>query len=427
MKKNIGVYELGCILGEGTFAKVRLARNTASQQEVAIKILDKKKLFEHEMADQIKREISIMKVVKHPCVVDTKEVLATTDKIYIVLQLVTGGDLFDLVVNGGRLNEEDARRHFNRLIEGVDYCHSKGVYHRDLKPENLLLDSEGNLLISDFGLSALPQQLKSDGLLHTTCGTPNYVAPELLDDRGYDGRSADIWACGVILYVLLCGCLPFDEPQIHQLFHKIQNAKVKMPSFVSDEAKDMIARLLDKDPRKRITAEQIRGHDWFKGAYVHCQPYSDSMDESEESEVFMDVSEVSLPVDKDGKAEIASLNAFDLINMSNALALNAMFNDGNDHTCKTSHPKFTSPASGQELIKRITEFAEQNLWTVSQYGAKLKITETRNLRAAIAIAEVFDMTSKVRMVELRNCKASNEDFQMVSDSLRKFLKDIILK
>eukprot|EP00854_Cymbomonas_tetramitiformis_P028266 gene28266-35015_t len=217
VKKNIGAYELGCILGEHL-------RLTISSQ-----ILDKKKLFEHEMADQIKREISIMKVVKHPCVVDTKEVLATTDKIYIVLQLVTGGDLFDLIVNDGRLKEEDARKHFNRLIEGVDYCHSKGVYHRDLKPENLLLDAEGNLLISDFGLSALPQQLKSDGLLHTTCGTPNYVAPELLNDRGYDGRSADIWACGVILCVS-------DLNLITQLFHKIQTAKVKMPTFITTEA-----------------------------------------------------------------------------------------------------------------------------------------------------------------------------------------------
>jgi serine/threonine protein kinase len=149
------------------------------------------------------------------------QVLASRTKIYIILEFVTGGELFDKIVYQGRLSENESRRYFQQLIDAVDFCHSKGVSHRDLKPENLLLDSLGNLKISDFGLSALPQQVRDDGLLHTTCGTPNYVAPEVLNNKGYDGAGADIWSCGVILYVLMAGFLPFDETDLVTLYRKV--------------------------------------------------------------------------------------------------------------------------------------------------------------------------------------------------------------
>jgi serine/threonine protein kinase len=177
------------------------------------------------------------------------EVIASKTKIYIVLEYVTGGELFDKIVHQGRLNEDDSRKYFQQLIEAVDYCHSRGVYHRDLKPENLLLDSNGNLKISDFGLSALPQQVREDGLLHTACGTPNYVAPEVINDKGYHGASADIWSCGVILFVLMAGYLPFDESNLMTLFKKIHRAEFTCPSWFSPGARKLILKILDPNPK----------------------------------------------------------------------------------------------------------------------------------------------------------------------------------
>ncbi|KAE8676545.1 CBL-interacting serine/threonine-protein kinase 24 [Hibiscus syriacus] len=170
--RKVGKYEIGRTIGEGTFAKVKFAQNTETGESVAMKVLDRSIIIKHKMIDQIKREISIMKLLTHPYVVRLHEVIASRTKIYIILEFITGGEL----IHNGRLSEAEDRRYFQQLIDGVEFCHSKGVYHRDLKPENLLLDSQGNLKISDFGLSALPEQGVS--LLRTTCGTPNYVAPE---------------------------------------------------------------------------------------------------------------------------------------------------------------------------------------------------------------------------------------------------------
>jgi len=248
VKRRVGKYELGRTIGEGTFAKVRFAKNTETGEPVAIKVVDKEKVLKHKMVEQIKREISTMKLIKHPNVVRIYEVMGSKTKIYIVLEYATGGELFDIIANHGRMREDEARRYFQQLINAVDYCHSRGVYHRDLKPENLLLDSYGNLKVSDFGLSALSQQIKDDGLLHTTCGTPNYVAPEVLEDQGYDGAMADLWSCGVILFVLLAGYLPFEDSNLMTLYKKISNAEFTFPPWTSFPAKRLLTRILDPNP-----------------------------------------------------------------------------------------------------------------------------------------------------------------------------------
>lgn len=204
-RTRVGKYELGKTIGEGSFAKVKVAKNVETGDVVAIKILDREQVLRHKMVEQLKREISTMKLIKHPNVIKIFEVMASKTKICIVIEFVDGGELFDKIAKHGRLREDEARRYFQQLINAVDYCHSRGVFHRDLKPENLLLDSHGVLKVSDFGLSALSQQLQGDGLLHTACGTPNYVAPEVLKDKGYDGTASDVWSCGVILYVLMAG------------------------------------------------------------------------------------------------------------------------------------------------------------------------------------------------------------------------------
>lgn len=208
-----------------------------------------------------------MKMVKHDYVVKLYEVLASRTKIFIVLELITGGELFDKIVSEGKFIEDTARYYFRQLVTGVKYCHTQGVCHRDLKPENLLLDEHGNLKISDFGLSALYTGAADDTsratLLHTTCGTPNYVAPEVLNDRGYDGRAADVWSMGVILYVLLAGFLPFDEPHMSALFRKIQKAEFEYPKWFSPEVKALLAQIMVPVPETRITIADIERDPWY--------------------------------------------------------------------------------------------------------------------------------------------------------------------
>lgn len=269
MVKTVGKYDLYGTLGEGAFGKVKYAVNTETNEPVAIKILDKDKIQTRNMGAQIKKEISIMKMIDHRFVVKVKDVFATSAKIFIVLEFVGGGELFDKIANEGKLPEEKARFYFTQIIEGLEHCHSNGICHRDLKPENLLLDTDGNVKISDFGFSTLNiGDADGDGnaraeLLHTTCGTPNYVAPEVLGKDGYDGKRADIWSMGVILYVLLAGYLPFDENTMAALFVKIKKAEFEYPDWFSQDARDMLSKILVTDPSKRSRLVDIKAHPWF--------------------------------------------------------------------------------------------------------------------------------------------------------------------
>ncbi|KAK9283702.1 hypothetical protein L1049_011952 [Liquidambar formosana] len=238
-------YDIGRLLGQGNFAKVYFARNLKTGQSVAIKVIDKEKVLKVGLIDQTKREISVMKLVKHPNVIQLYEVMASKTKIYFVMEYAKGGELFNKVAKG-RLKEDTARKYFQQLISAVDFCHSRGVYHRDLKPENLLLDENGSLKVSDFGLSALAESKRQDGLLHTTCGTPAYVAPEIISRKGYNGAKADIWSCGVILFVLLGGYLPFHDSNLMEMYRKIAKADYRCPHwFPVEPASTIISKLED--------------------------------------------------------------------------------------------------------------------------------------------------------------------------------------
>lgn len=266
MGKKIGKYELGKTLGTGNFSKVKVGTDAETGETWAIKIIDKEQLAKERMEEQLKREIAVMKMLKHPNIVQLKEVMQTANHIYLVLEIVTGGELFDKIVAAKRFDEPTARKYFHQLISGIHYCHSQGIAHRDLKPENLLLDANDTLKISDFGLSNL-QRGGADGqgtLLQTVCGTPNYVAPEVLKERGYNGITADVWSCGVVLFVMLAGFLPFDDPNMNALFNKIERGEYRMARHFSDQAKDLIAKMMTVDPAKRITIQGIVDHPWFQ-------------------------------------------------------------------------------------------------------------------------------------------------------------------
>ncbi|KAL6607881.1 hypothetical protein ACP70R_040944 [Stipagrostis hirtigluma subsp. patula] len=349
----LGAYELGRTVGEGNFGKVKQARHRATGAHFAVKILDRAKILSQRIDDQIRREIATLKLLKHPNVVRLHEVAASKTKIYMVLEFVNGGELFDKIAAKGKLSEEEARRLFQQLIDGVSYCHEKGVYHRDLKPENVLVDRNGNIKISDFGLSALPQHLGDDGLLHTTCGSPNYIAPEVLQNRGYDGSLSDIWSCGVILYLMLVGYLPFDDRNIVVLYQKIFKGDTQIPKWLSPGAQDLLQRILEPNPMKRITVAEIKAHEWFLKDYVPVVPY-DNDDEELHLDTVLPVKEQTNEAPGDKKTH--QINAFQLIGMAASLDLSGLFEEEEVSQRKI---RFTSTHPPKDLFDKIECSATQ--------------------------------------------------------------------
>ncbi|GAB4825363.1 CBL-interacting serine/threonine-protein kinase 3 [Ancistrocladus abbreviatus] len=425
VKRVVGKYELGRTIGEGTFAKVKFARNSKTEEPVAIKILDKEKVLKHKMAEQIKREVATMKRIKHPNVVRLYEVMASKTKIFIVMEFVTGGELFDKIVQDGRMREDEARKYFQQLINAVDYCHSRGVYHRDLKPENLLLDAGGNLKVSDFGLSALSQQVRDDGLLHTSCGTPNYVAPEVLNDRGYDGATADLWSCGVILFVLLAGYLPFDDSNLMNLYRKISAAEFTCPPWLSFSARKLITRILDPNPMTRITIPEILEDEWFKKDYkppVFDEKEEASLDDVEA--VFQDSEEHHVTDKKEEQP--TSMNAFELIAMSKGLNLENLFDADQGFKKET---RFTSQCPPNEIIKKIEEAVKPLGFDVHKKNYKLRLENVKagrkgNLNVA---TEVFQVAPSLHLVEVRKAKGDTLEFHKFYKNLSSSLEDIVWK
>jgi 5'-AMP-activated protein kinase catalytic alpha subunit len=268
-KEILGHYELGKSLGSGSFASVRECTDLNTGHKWAIKILDKKMLVDQNMGVQVQREIAVMLKMKHRNIVEMKECFQTADKVYIILELVDGGELFDKIKVAKKLDEETARTYFQQLILGLHYCHKNNITHRDLKPENLLLNKDNIVKISDFGL-ANTQKATDSGrvsaslMLKTVCGTPNYVAPEVLMESGYNGFHADMWSSGVILYVMLCGKLPFYDKNMATLFKKIQTGQYDLPAYLSDGSKSLIKKLMCVDTKERYSTQLVIEDPWFK-------------------------------------------------------------------------------------------------------------------------------------------------------------------
>ena len=399
---RLGKYELGKTLGEGNFGKVKLAKNTDSGQFFAVKILEKNKIVNLNNTVQIKREISTLKLLKHPNVVRLYEVLASKSKIYMVLEYVNGGELFDKISSKGKLTEAHGRKMFQQLIDGVSYCHNKGVFHRDLKLENVLLDGKGNIKITDFNLSALPQHCRADGLLHTTCGSPNYVAPEILANKGYDGAKSDIWSCGVILYVILTGYLPFDDRNMAVLYQKIFKGDVQVPIWLSPGAQNIIKRILDPNPTTRITMSMIKEDEWFKEGYNPANQDDDEEDVYIDDEAFS-IQEVSLEVDQGSPKSPTLINAFQLIGMSSCLDLSGFFEKEDVSERKI---RFTSNHSPKDLTEKIEDIVIEMGFRVQKKNGKLKVIEDNNkghrsLGSLSVAAEVFEIGPSLYVVELR--------------------------
>ncbi|KAL9245437.1 hypothetical protein vseg_019095 [Gypsophila vaccaria] len=423
-RTRVGKYELGKTLGEGNFAKVKFAKNLDNGDFVAVKILNRDYLLRHKMVEQIKREIATMKLIKHPNVVQLHEVMASKTKIYMVLELVDGGELFDKIAKRGRLKESEARTYFQQLINAVDYCHSRGVYHRDLKPENLLLDSFGNLKIADFGLSAFSQQVREDGLLHTACGTPNYVAPEVLTDKGYDGTSVDVWSCGVILFVLMAGYLPFDDPNLLSLYKKIQRADFTCPPWFSSGAKKLIKSILDPNPSTRIRLSEILQNEWFKKDY-HPPSFAEEEDVNlDDVDVAFNNSERENLV-TERREKPVSMNAFELISGSQGFSLESLFNK--ELGIVKRETRFTSQCTANEIVTKIEEAAKSLDFNVRKKDYKMKLqghTSGRKGRLSVA-TEVFEVAPSLHVVELRKTGGDTLEFHTFYNKFSSGLKDVV--
>ncbi|KAL5222700.1 hypothetical protein ABZP36_027413 [Zizania latifolia] len=423
--RRVGKYEVGRTIGEGTFAKVKFAQNTETGESVAMKVLDRSSILRHKMADQIKREISIMKLVRHPNVVRLHEVLASRKKIFIILEFITGGELFDKIIRHGRLNEADARKYFQQLIDGVDFCHSKGVYHRDLKPENLLLDSQGNLKISDFGLSAWPAQ--GGALLRTTCGTPNYVAPEVLSHKGYDGALADTWSCGVILYVLLAGYLPFDEVDLTTLYGKIESAEYSFPAWFPSGAKSLIHRTLDPSPDKRMRIEEIKNDEWFKKNYEPTREVENEEVNLDDINAAFDDPEEDAEHTFDDEASPLILNAFDLIILSQGLNLAALFDRRQDYDKLQSRFLSCKPAN---VIMSTMEVVAQSMGFkthIRNYKMRVEGLNTNKTSHLTIMLEIFEVAPSIFMVELQRAAGDTSEYNKFINTYCSKLDDIIEK
>ncbi|KAH8071536.1 serine threonine protein kinase [Aureococcus anophagefferens] len=242
-------------------SQVKLAEHVTTGHKVAVKILNRAKIVALDMSEKVKREINILQRCTHPHIIRLYEVIDTPTDIFVVMEYVSNGELFDYIVSKGRLAPDEARHFFHQIISGVEYCHYHHIVHRDLKPENLLLDADNNIKIADFGLSNV---MRDGEFLRTSCGSPNYAAPEVISGHLYAGPEVDVWSCGVILYALLCGSLPFDDESIPNLFKKIKSGMYSLPSHLSQLARDLIPRMLVVDPMKRVTVPEVRGHAWFQ-------------------------------------------------------------------------------------------------------------------------------------------------------------------
>lgn len=293
----IGEYETTKTLGTGAFGTVKLAKKKNSDQLFAIKCISKQSILRSRMGSQVKKEISIMKDLDHPNIVRIFEVLMSTEQLYIVMDFVSGGELYAKITRGGRLSDTECRRYVRQLCSALNYCHSRNVCHRDIKPENILLDAHDNVLLADFGFASImevdesaeverrrlptedsnsvtcvhldefcPYETSDRSMegsskvmkaMSTMCGTMSYMAPEILNREKYLGDKADIWSLGVVIYVLLVGFMPFRDEDT-------KKSEYSAPKYVKEEASDFVSKMLILEPKERYSARRLLLHPWIE-------------------------------------------------------------------------------------------------------------------------------------------------------------------
>ena len=267
----INDYTILKTLGEGTFCKVKLGIHRPTNTKVAIKILEKNHLTYKEDHLRMQREFDMITSFSHPNVISVSEIIENQHNFYIIMEYCQEGELFHYIVQKRKLKESEASFFYYQLINGLEYIHSQGIVHRDLKPENLLLTNEHLLKIIDFGLS----NYYKESLLSTPCGSPCYASPEMVSGHKYDGYKIDVWSTGIILYAMLCGYLPFEHQDNEKLFKQILRCKLVYPKHISENAKDLMNKVLVVEPHKRIAIKEIKEHPFYlKGKEIFMHEFS---------------------------------------------------------------------------------------------------------------------------------------------------------
>ncbi|MCD7467473.1 CBL-interacting serine/threonine-protein kinase 4 [Datura stramonium] len=399
----LGKYQLGRLLGRGSFAKVYHGRCLDDNTSIAIKVIDKKStIADASMEPRILREISAMCRLNHPNIIKLNEVLATKSKIYLVMEIATGGDLYTKLNHRGRFSDSTARFYFHKLVSALHFCHQNGVTHRDIKPQNILLDQNNNLKISDFGLSALPEQLQN-GLLHTACGTPAYTAPEVAYRKGYDGEKADSWSCGVILFAFLSGFLPFDDSNLSNMYRAIHRRQFQFPDWVSKSARSIINKLLDPNPSTRLSIEQLMKLPWFKKSEL-------------KQEQLNHLSECVL---ENSSKNLGRVNAFDIISMSSGLDLSGLFENG---TSK-KEMKFTTSARIGDVEEKVMKIGEEGGYKVErEKGGGIGLVKGR----VALMVEILEVAMELLLVEVKVVNGGLEFEDSQWKELKFGMKDIVV-
>ena len=254
-------FKIGRKLGEGNFSTVKLATHSLTGEQVAIKILEKTRIAKKEDKERINREIAIMKKVNHYNIARLYQIVENKFTIYLIQEHIQGKEFMEYLTKNGKLNETEACKFYHQIISALEYIHQCGIAHRDFKPENILLTNNNTILkIIDFGLGNF---YKNNQLLKTSCGSPCYCPPEMIKEESYNGALSDIWSSGIILYLMLCGNLPFYHEQNDIMFKKILSGKFDLPKHLSSNAKDILKKILEVDPKKRMKFEEIKSHPWF--------------------------------------------------------------------------------------------------------------------------------------------------------------------
>ena len=256
----IGDYILKHTIGKGTFSRVKLGINKNTGEKVAIKILDKKKIIEKSDLERILREMKMLSELENEHIIKVYQIYENENHYLIIMEYCEGGELFNYIVEKQRLSENESAFFYYQIIQGVDYIHEQGIAHRDLKPENLLLDKNKKIKIIDFGLSNYFDGVQK---LETPCGSPCYASPEMVGGERYNGFFIDIWATGIILFAMLCGYLPFEDDNNDILFKQILKGKIDYPSHLSEVSKDLLKKIIETNPEKRIKLDEIKNHPFY--------------------------------------------------------------------------------------------------------------------------------------------------------------------
>uniref|UniRef100_A0ACD5W0F1 Uncharacterized protein n=1 Tax=Avena sativa TaxID=4498 RepID=A0ACD5W0F1_AVESA len=373
--RRVGKYEVGRTIGEGTFAKVKFAQNTETGESVAMKVLDRSSILKHNMVDQIKREISIMKLVRHPNVVRLHEVLASRKKIFIILEFITGGELFDkITVSSSKLVLSLS------LLKMMTFLRFQ-VYH-----------------------------------------TVNFLF-SVLNHKGYDGALADTWSCGVILYVLLAGYLPFDEVDLTTLYGKIESADYSFPVVFPSSVKSLIHRILDPNPDTRIRIEDIRNDEWFKKNYEPIREVEDEeLNLDDVNAAFNDPQEdTEHTIDDEGPL---TLNAFDLIILSQGLNLAALFDRRQDDGKLQN--RFLSRKPANVILSSMEVVAQSMGFKTHIRNYKMRVEGPNANKASLTVMlQIFEVAPSIFMVDLQRSAGDTSEYNKFVSNYCCKLDDII--